>query len=56
MGIYDRDYERSYDTGSGWRDGGGGPGVSTGFAGWSANSKLLVVLVAVFVAENLIDP
>lgn len=56
MGIYDRDYERSYDTGSGWRDGGGGPGTPGGFAGWSANGKLLAVLVAVFLAQNFIDP
>lgn len=54
MGLYDRDYERSYDTGSGWRDGGGGGfGAGGGFASWSANSKLLAVIVAVFLAQNL---
>lgn len=53
MGIYDRDYERSYDTGSGWRDGGGGPGLSGGFAGWSANGKLLAVLAVLFAAQEL---
>lgn len=53
MGIYDRDYERSYDTGSGWRDGGGGPGLGGGGMGsWSANSKLLLVMVAVFLGQN----
>lgn len=49
MGIYDRDYERSYDTGSGWRDGGGGSGG--GFSAWPANTKLLVALVTVYVAQ-----
>ncbi len=53
MGIHDRDYERSYDTGSGWRDGGGGPGMPGGFAGWSANGKLLAVLVAVYLFQYL---
>ncbi len=52
MGFEDRDYERSYDTGSGWRDGGGSAGGG-GFASWSANGKLLAVLVAVFLAQNL---
>ena len=50
MGIYDRDYERSYDTGSGWRDGGGG-GVGTGLGGWSANAKLLLAIVVVYVLQ-----
>lgn len=54
MGIHDRDYERSYDTGSGWRDGdGGSAGSGGGFAGWSANSKLLAVMVAVFIVQTL---
>lgn len=57
MGISDREYERSYDTGSGWRDSGGGGGGGGlpgggGFASWSANSKLLAVMVAVFLAQN----
>ncbi|QDT67309.1 Rhomboid family protein [Planctomycetes bacterium MalM25] len=51
MGIYDRDYERSYDTGSGWRDGGGGPGTPGGFASWSVNGKLLAVMVAVYLFQ-----
>ena len=62
MGIYDRDYERSYDTGSGWRDsgdygfgGGGGRGPGGGFASWTANSKLLAVMVAVYVAQVLLE-
>lgn len=56
MGFEDRDYERSYDTGSGWRDGGGGgAGVSGGFSGWSANGKLLALLVAVFIAQNVVQ-
>jgi membrane associated rhomboid family serine protease len=58
MGIYDRDYERSYDTGSGWRDsgdyGGRGPGAG-GFASWTANSKLLAVMVAIYVAQVLLE-
>ena len=59
MGIYDRDYERSYDTGSGWRDGGYGGGGFPGAGGmnqWSANSKLLVTLLAVYVAQVLFKP
>lgn len=59
MGIYDRDYERSYDTGSGWRDsdgyGGGGRGPGGGFASWTANSKLLAVMVAIYVAQVLLE-
>lgn len=57
MGIYDRDYERSYDTGSGWRDSGsyGGRGPGGGFASWTANSKLLAVMVGVYVAQVLLD-
>lgn len=55
MGFQDRDYERSYDTGSGWRDSGGGGGMGGGFASWSANSKLLALLGAVFLAQNLIN-
>jgi len=55
MGIYDRDYERSYDTGSGWRDRpGGGFGGAGGFASWSANSKLLAVLVGVYVLQYVL--
>lgn len=55
MGLSDREYERSYDTGSGWRDGGGGGGYGAGgggFASWSANSKLLAIIVGVFLAQN----
>lgn len=57
MGIYDRDYERSYDTGSGWRDsdGYGGGGSGGGFASWTANSKLLAVMVAIYVAQMLLE-
>ncbi|MEO0530553.1 MAG: rhomboid family intramembrane serine protease [Planctomycetota bacterium] len=55
MGIYDRDYERSYDTGSGWRDGGGGGvGLRGGFGSWSANSKLIVVMIGVYLAQVFI--
>ncbi len=57
MGIYDRDYERSYDTGSGWRDSGnyGGRGPGGGFASWTANSKLLAVMVGVYIAQVLLQ-
>jgi membrane associated rhomboid family serine protease len=58
MGIYDRDYERQYDSGSGYRDG-GGPGLGFGgggFASWSATGKLLLVLACVFVAQLAIKP
>ncbi|MEQ8849334.1 rhomboid family intramembrane serine protease [Botrimarina sp.] len=48
MGLYDRDYGRSYDTGSGWRDG-GSPGGLTLPA--SANGRLLLLLVLVYVAQ-----
>ncbi|QDV72183.1 rhomboid family intramembrane serine protease [Botrimarina mediterranea] len=54
MGIYDRDYERSYDTGSGWRDSYGG-GRGGGFASWTANSKLLAVIAGVYVAQVLLN-
>jgi membrane associated rhomboid family serine protease len=57
MGIYDRDYERSYDTGSGWRDSGsyGGGGMGGGFASWTANSKLLAVMAAIYVVQVLLE-
>lgn len=50
MGIYERDYDRSYDTGSGWNDGPGGRRPA-GIGDWSANSKLLAVMVAVYVVQ-----
>lgn len=52
MGIYDRDYERSYDTGSGWRDSDSRGG---GFASWSANAKLLAAMAAVYVAQLVLE-
>lgn len=56
MGISDRDYERTYDTGSGWKDGGGGGGGVGlgGFSSWSTNAKLIAVMVAVFLAQVLL--
>ncbi|MGL4511758.1 MAG: rhomboid family intramembrane serine protease [Lacipirellulaceae bacterium] len=56
MGISDRDYERQYDTGSGWRDP-GGPGLGFGgFGSWSATGKLLLALAAVYVAQLAVRP
>lgn len=56
MGISDRDYERSYDTGSGWKDGGtGGGGLAGGFGSWSANGKLIAVMIAVYVVQRLFE-
>lgn len=56
MGISDRDYERSYDTGSGWKDGGtGGGGLGGGFSSWSANGKLIAVMIAVYVVQRLFE-
>lgn len=52
MGIYDRDYERGYDTGSGWRDSYARPG---GVGSWSVNAKLLLVLVVVYVIQAVLE-
>lgn len=58
MGIHDRDYERS-DSG-GWNGGGGGGfGEASGFEPrmpTSANGRLLLTLVVVYVAQNLFFP
>jgi len=56
MGIYDRDYQRSYDTGSNWRpEGGGGPGIQlrkpTTVVGW-----VLVITIAAYVVELIFEP
>lgn len=54
MGIYDRDYERSYDTGSGWRDGAGFGGHG-GVGAWTAGGKLIALMGAVYVAQLLLE-
>lgn len=53
MGIYDRDYERSYDTGSGWRD---SYNQSEGIKNWSTNAKILLTLIVVYVLQALFKP
>lgn len=50
MGLYDRDYGRSYDTGSGWSDGPSGPASLPA----SMNGRLLLALGAVFGAQLLL--
>lgn len=52
MGLYDRDYGRSYDTGSGWRDGGGQGGATLPT---SANGRLLLLLGVVYLAQWLLN-
>ena len=54
MGIYDRDYERSYDTGSGWRDSYGQSGGN--FGAWTTNTKLLVAMAGLFVVQLMFEP
>ena len=55
MGVYDRDYYREqprrqqFRSGTQWRPGGGGGGLST--ANWSTNTWLIVICVAVFVLD-----
>ncbi|MEN0110454.1 MAG: rhomboid family intramembrane serine protease [Planctomycetota bacterium] len=57
MGLHDRDYERSWDTGSGWRDGGNyGDGGARLALPSSANNRLLVLLAGVYLLQTLIDP
>lgn len=53
MGFQDRDYERSYDTGSGWRDS-GGMGGGGGFQlrmPESTINRLIVVTVIVYLVQ-----
>lgn len=53
MGIYDRDYERGYNQGG---FGGGGSGGFDLNASRSANTNLLLALVAVYVAQLVFSP
>lgn len=55
MGIYDREYVRQGRQGGGGFGGGGIPTRSR-LSGWSFNTWLIVVNIAIFVVQSLVPP